>query len=284
MRAPDFKFNPSQSDAIRAFLTTAITSVDRDTPVEFASRQVRLAQCTACHKRDGENDRWSNHESEVAALIIKPASQKPKVDDFDDFDADDPTAPKEAQIDQSRPDLTWVGEKLKPQWMEHFIAGKLDYKLRPWITARMPAFPARAQWLSQGFAMQHGFAPQLPVAADDARPDPEMAKLGRQLVGPSVNGKAGFACIQCHGVGDKPAQNVFEAQGINFAYTKERLRHEYFIRWMLKPSRIQPGTRMPAFALEDGTTPFTEVYGGDARKQFEAIWQYLLQGRDVTPP
>ncbi len=26
------------------------------------------------------------------------------------------------------------------------------------------------------------------------------------------------------------------------------------------------------------------VYDGDARKQFEAIWQYLLAGREIKPP
>jgi len=280
VRAPLFEFAQHQSDAIRAFLATQVTSLDRDTPVEFASRQLRLAQCNACHKRDGDNDRWSNHEGEVASLIIKPAAEEmPKP--ADDFDDDDPSKPKEAQIDQSRPELTHIGEKLRPQWMEQFIAGKLDYKLRPWITARMPAFPARAHWLAQGFAMEHGFAP---VAGNDPEPDLEMAAIGKQLVGRSIDGKAGFACVQCHAIGKKPAENVFEAQGINFAYSKERLRPEYYMRWMLKPARAQPGTRMPAFALEDGTTPFTEVLGGDARKQFDTIWQYLLLGREITPP
>lgn len=278
-RAPDFGFEGRRAEVVGMFLASAVTSIDRDTATEFATRQVRLAQCTACHKRDGDNDRWSNHEGEVASLIIKPpAQEKPKPDDFDEGD---PTAKKEAQIDQSRPDLTWVGDKLKPQWMEQFLLGKLDYKLRPWLTARMPAFPARAHLLAQGLGMQHGLSP---VAPEEPKPDAEAAKIGRQLVGPVAEGKAGFSCTQCHGIGAKPATNVFEAQGINFAYAKERLRHDYFMRWMLLPTRVQPGTRMPKFASEDGTTPFTDVYGGDARKQFEAMWQYLLQGREMTPP
>jgi hypothetical protein len=53
---------------------------------------------------------------------------------------------------------------------------------------------------------------------------------------------------------------------------------------MLKPGRVQPGTRMPQFAADDGTTPFTDALGGDARKQFDAIWQYLLTGRELKAP
>ena len=280
-RAPDFAFSADQRAALRAFAGDAFhwRSLAHDTAAEFARRQIAQLQCTACHKRDGMNDRWSNHEAEVASLLIKKAlAAKPKVDDFDEEVPGGEQ--KEPQIDQSRPELTWVGEKLHPQWMEKFFAGELDYKLRPWLTARMPAFSLRAKGLSHGLAMQHGFSP----LSTQPPPSPEEAKIGRQLVGRSVEGKAGFACVQCHGVGDKPAENVFEAQGINFAYSRERLRYGYYMRWMLKPARVQPGTRMPQFAADDGTTPFADVYGGDGRKQFDAIWQYLLEGRELKAP
>ena len=280
--APDFGFTAPQRQALRAFAATAMgwRSLSHDTAADFARRQIHQLQCTACHKRDGDNDRWSNHENEVASLLIKPhVEEKPKVDDFDD--APPGGEQKGPQIDQSRPELTWVGDKLRPQWMEQFFAGKLDYKLRPWLTARMPAFPARAQGLAQGLALQHGLPP---VPAEQPKPDAALATLGKQLVGRSIDSKAGFACVQCHGVGDRPAENVFEAQGINFAYSKERLNHDFYMRWMLKPGRVQPGTRMPQFAADDGTTPFTDALGGDARKQFDAIWQYLLTGRELKAP
>jgi hypothetical protein len=32
---------------------------------------------------------------------------------------------------------------------------------------------------------------------------------------------------------------------------------------------------MPRYADGKGKTAFTDVLGGDARQQFEAIWQYL---------
>jgi hypothetical protein len=47
------------------------------------------------------------------------------------------------------------------------------------------------------------------------------------------------------------------------------------MRWVLNPLRIDPDTKMPKFADEDGKTPLTDFFAGDALKQYEAIWQYI---------
>ena len=52
----------------------------------------------------------------------------------------------------------------------------------------------------------------------------------------------------------------------------------------MSPIRMDPNTKMPSFERDDGKTPITTVYDGDARKQFEAIWHYLLAGREIKPP
>jgi hypothetical protein len=41
---------------------------------------------------------------------------------------------------------------------------------------------------------------------------------------------------------------------------------------------------MPAFADKDGKTSLRETLDGDARKQYQAIYDYLLAGRKVDPP
>jgi hypothetical protein len=53
------------------------------------------------------------------------------------------------------------------------------------------------------------------------------------------------------------------------------LRKEYFIRWALAPTRIDPDTKMPKFADEESKTPLTDFFHGQAAEQFDAIWQYL---------
>jgi hypothetical protein len=67
-------------------------------------------------------------------------------------------------------------------------------------------------------------------------------------------------------------------------YTTERLRKDYYHRWMLNPIALDPATKMPRFSDDDGKTPLRDSLSGDAGKQFEAIWQYLLQGKDVKRP
>ena len=76
-------------------------------------------------------------------------------------------------------------------------------------------------------------------------------------------------------MGERPPTAVFEAPGINLAYSAERLRHDYYLRWVLNPLRIDPETKMPKFADEKGKTPLTDHFEGDAVQQYEAIWQYL---------
>ena len=101
--------------------------------------------------------------------------------------------------------------------------------------------------------------------------DPKAAENGARLLG--ENG--GFNCTTCHAVGDRAATAVFEAPAVNFAYSFERLRKGYYHRWVMHPLRIDPDTKMPRFADDEGKTALTEFYEGNARQQFEAIWQYL---------
>ena len=85
----------------------------------------------------------------------------------------------------------------------------------------------------------------------------------------------GFNCIQCHAVGDKKAVAPFEAEGINLLDAAQRLRYEYFARWMLDPTRVEATTRMTKFTMDGKTTALTDVLDGDARRQFDAIWHYM---------
>jgi hypothetical protein len=67
-------------------------------------------------------------------------------------------------------------------------------------------------------------------------------------------------------------------------HVTDRLRKDYYHRWMDNPLAWDPATKMPRFSDDDGKTPLRDTLEGDARKQYEAIWQYLLQGRNVKSP
>lgn len=180
------------------------------------------------------------------------------------------------------PPLELLGGKLKAEWMAKFIGGEVPHKLRydahpkgePWLEARMPAFKSRAGQLAVGLAARHGYAPRPPA---EPPVDQELAKMGQKLVGKD----GGFSCVSCHGVGSLLAMEVFESEGINLAYSADRLQPDYYRRWFRAPPSIDPQTKMPVY-FDDGKSPLTDVLDGDGEKQITAVWEYLRL-RDKMP-
>jgi mono/diheme cytochrome c family protein len=180
------------------------------------------------------------------------------------------------------PPLEQVGAKLKPEWMARFLAGDIHHKIRfdqhprgePWLEARMPAFKSRAALLAPALAAAHGFPPKLPA---EPPVDTKLAEIGRKLVGKD----GGFSCVSCHGVGARLAMEVFESEGINLAYSADRLLPGFYRRWLRAPASVDPQTKMPAY-FDEGKSQLTEILDGDAEKQISAVWEYLRL-RDKMP-
>jgi mono/diheme cytochrome c family protein len=175
------------------------------------------------------------------------------------------------------PALNLIGGKLKPEWSAEFIGGKVNYKPRPWLESRMPAFTNRAPEIAHGLALLHGYPTKTPA---EPPIDKDMSEVGRKLVSPI----GGFSCISCHAVGNTAATQVFESAGINFAYSAERLLKPFYHAWVMNPLAIDPTTKMPVFFDNEGRSQLTDVYDGDAYKQIEAIWQYFRLGDKMPPP
>ena len=68
---------------------------------------------------------------------------------------------------------------------------------------------------------------------------------------------------------------MFEAPGINLLDAALRLRYSYYQRWMLDPPRVDPTTKMVKLAADGKMTGLREVEGGDARRQFDALWHFI---------
>jgi cbb3-type cytochrome oxidase cytochrome c subunit len=248
--APDHGLSDRQRDALRAFLPHAQEAPFRRAPADFAARQVESLRCTACHALDGAPSTW-------ARIARTPGGGPPP--------------PEEDPVAQGVPALTWLGGKLRPGWMERFITGR-EPSPRPWLAARMPRFGSAGADLVRGLARQHGYPDADPA---EERADDLLARAGARL----VRMGDGFACVQCHAIGDQPAVQAFEREGIDLRRSAARLRHDYYTRWLLDPRRIDPDSRMQKYADANGRTAFTDVLDGDARRQFEAIWHYILSLR-----
>ena len=226
-------------------------SLARHVPAEFAGRQFLGLRCNACHSRDGEEALLERFAGEAAHL--KPPEESRNEE-------------KPALV-AGPPPLHHLGLKLRPGWREKLLAGRVSPKVRPWMPARMPAFPSRARALSVGFSHAEGLSA---TAEKPFVPDPAKVKIGEAMT--AVEG--GLACGTCHGIAEKGPIAVFEGEGPNLRDSGARLTREYFHLWMNDPPRVWPGTIMPKYAL-DGKTPLSQHYDGDAHKQFEAVYHYL---------
>jgi len=288
--APDFGLSDDQRGALAAIAEAGLASFSNDVSVEYAERAIKRFQCAACHARDEVEDRWSTLAEEVGDLM--PPETNIESDQNSEEAQKGPRlfVPRglaklhggDAIVisgDQTRPALTWTGEKLRPDWMASFIDGELKYKPRYWLRARMPAFTGHGRGIAEGLALEHGFPAQSARPPAPGTSKPELAEIGRKLIGRD----GGFACVTCHSVVDMKAISPFEAPAPDFLHVVYRLNRDYYVRWMRKPMRFQPGTKMPQFS-EDGKTTLKEVLEGDADRQFEAIWNYLLLGEQMTPP
>ena len=262
-RAPDFGWDRKQRAALRAFLRSGcLPSLQRDAPAEFAERQYAALRCQACHPRDDETDLLTR----LAAMTTIPKAA---------YDDDEATGGGSVHV--GRPLLTFSGEKLYAGWIQRFLEGTLPYKPRPHLQGRMPAFAAYASGLAEGFAHQHGYRAE---SAPSPLVDAQLAALGQRLTGSAE----GFSCVSCHDVGAKKALAGKDTATVNFACIAERLRPSYYWRYVQDPPHLLPGTMMPKFIGEDGTTPIKGIFNGDPTQQFAAIWQYLLSLRGTAPP
>ena len=72
-------------------------------------------------------------------------------------------------------------------------------------------------------------------------------------------------------------------QSIDMTIMTRRLKHDWFHRYLVKPSAFRPGTRMPT-AWPQGRSTLRDVLDGDPHKQIEAIWLYLSDGGNARPP
>ena len=240
--APVIAVTESQREALLAFDEKVWESLQLSVPSEVSRRYVSSLRCNACHDRDGEPNLLGD------VLFDESVTGRPP---------------------EIVPHLTWVGEKLKRSWMEDLFAGRLETRARPWMKLQMPQFPVRAVHLAAGLAAEHGVPP-----VEQALPahDPRRAEIGQRL---TLQAPQGFFCVQCHGVGDKKAVGAFDHKGINFALVSERIRRDFYTRWITDPMRIDPGSKMPKLAPDGKTTNINTVYDGDAQLQFDAIWHYL---------
>jgi hypothetical protein len=238
-----------EREALQLFVQTDGTSLLRRHVASAAERHFQQLRCATCHRRDAV-------APQLPIVLLEEGEQ--------------------GHPPELLPPLTWTGEKLFTPWMEQLLRGDLEDKSRPWLKARMPAFPAYAEVLANGMVQQHAMTTK---RAETVVPDKELIQLGERL----ISKDEGFYCLQCHSVPGKQPEGAFESQGIDFDLIPTRVRNEYFLRWMANPPQVDPATKMPRFSPDGKTTSVSDLLDGQAPRQFEALWQYIHSLAPKTP-
>lgn len=179
------------------------------------------------------------------------------------------------------PELTAVGDKLRDEWLARAVAGDQPRRL-PWLNVRMPRFRHSDQDRETlvRHLIQHdripaegpGGALPLPVL-----PPPEIAAAEWTRAGIALGGARGFSCVGCHKVGAfEPRGVALSTRGSDLHRLDQRMRPEFFRRWVQGPIRIIPNMEMPAFVR-----PAPGVLHERLDHQLGALWGALSQ---TKPP
>ncbi len=243
-QTPRFPFTAADRDALVAFLKTDGKSLGTRSAVESSMRQVARLNCLACHDRDATR-------TDRGIILIEEGGR--------------------GIVPEVLPNLTWAGEKLWNDWTERLLAGKLTYRTRPWLKARMPRFPAYAASLAEGLAAEHGIDARETNSRRFEKPKAQTGELLTRKIG-------GLDCRQCHGIGKLEPEgdaNTKIALGVNFAHVRQRLRPDFYTRFVLDPPRFDLSAKMPKFSEDGVTTQVRDIEDGDFRKQIDALWHYI---------
>ena len=248
-RTPNYALAADQRAALTTFLKDGLKGAGSPSPVHTAKIALKRFNCLNCHNRDGEGGIDLGLSDKMKALESAE-------------NADDVQPPR----------LAGVGHKMRTSWMKDVLlnAGRA----RPWMTLRMPQYGA------ENVGKLHEHLPLLEgTTTDDAVGKVEYTKE-KVETGKALTGKQGHGCISCHDISGVRGGGT---RGPDLATTNQRVRFDWYTRWMHQPQRMVPGTKMPQAFIE-GKALLTTYYDGDGDKQIEALWAYYSLGPGLPLP
>ncbi len=246
---PTFALDAEQKADIGVFLTGNAARPHRPSPVYEAKASFKRFGCLNCHNRDGEGGIPEDLAAKMKALETAE-------------NADDVAPPR----------LTQVGHKLRSSWTTNVLLK--GARARPWMSLRMPQYgEANVGHLTHGIPKLEGT-----IADDTLGKIPVTA--AKIEAGRTLAGKTGMGCVACHDISGITGGGT---RGPDLARTHERVRLDWFGRWMHQPQRLAPGTKMPSNFL-DGKSLVPAIYDGDGDKQIESLWAYFALGPGLPLP
>jgi cytochrome c553 len=248
-KVPVYKLDATETTALAAFLKDGLTGAGSPAPTHAARTALRRFNCLNCHSRDGEGG--------IPTELANSMRLLEKAENADDV---------------RPPLLTGIGHKTRTAWLKSVLLG--GGRARPWMQLRMPQYgEANVGILPEAFASLEGITPDDTIVKVPL--SNEKIALGKQIIG-----KGGLGCISCHDIGGVANTGT---RGPDLATINQRVRYDWYDRWMHQPLRMAPGTRMPQ-AFVDGKSTLSTVLKGDPKAQAEAMWAYLSLGPGLPLP
>lgn len=246
-RSPYFDVSSQQRDALQRFW-----SIGRGQVHEFPASITSWLQqkgCLACHSRGthaGLNPVVRQVTQRYPHLAVREAMFVP-------------------------PSLDHVGEKLCDHTLLAAIQGKS--KVRPYLEVRMPSFrhidDKESQQMAEAWAAEDRWVEQLDARGPfhDSRLDIAAVRpIGARLVTSN-----GFGCISCHEIGSVvPLLEKGRGRGPQLNGISQRVRPEWFVRWLDQPTRMVPRVEMPSVRV-----PVPGLLEDHLPTQIEALWRTL---------
>ncbi len=255
-KRPGYRLSEDYRRAIRTFLKEV--AADKGAPANRSGHDLLAERnCLACHARG-----WTPGI----------AGRLPAVADADASLADVLPA-------LQPPALHGIGDKLQDRALVASLDAP-DRPRRPWLRIRMPKFdlsPEETTTIVDHF-----------IAADRIPPSPDANLLDQDAslstsaldaAGPRLVTADGFGCTSCHAIGKwEPQKVALNAHGSALSNIGQRVRREWFDRWVRNPARIVPQMEMPSVQQ-----PVRGVLDARLDEQLAAVWR-VLNRPDFTPP
>ena len=242
---PNFHLSANDRAAIQAALKKPATKLNDKQKIEFT---LTAFNCIACHGRNDFGGIAQERNPHFKTLDLNLG-------------------------DQGRipPSLTGVGAKIKPKWMRDVMVN--GRSIRPYMKTRMPQFGEEN--------IKHLF--ELFESNDELDAKTEFAKFEDQKEtrkqGHVLAGNKGLNCVACHTYQFKTSDTM---PAVDLTEMTDRLKKDWFYQYMLAPQTFSPNTVMPSFW--PGGKAIRSDLAGTPEEQIEALWQYLIDGRQARAP
>ncbi|RLS22869.1 MAG: cytochrome c1 [Planctomycetota bacterium] len=248
-KSPDFALDAKQKAAIALALKNLASMPPSPDSKALINQTFLSLNCYACHQRD----KIGGPEDSRNASFVS-------------------TQPEMGDEGRLPPALTGVGAKLNTDWLKQVL--EQGTKVRPYMLARMPKYGGNnVNPLIKPLGEVDTIEPVEAIQFADTLS--KVKTSGRLLVGSKALG-----CIKCHTFNNQKAEGI---QALDLTSMPQRLKRDWFQRYMLDPQPFRPGTRMPA-PWPMGKTFFDDILEGSTKKQIEGIYVYLSQGSKASPP